>query len=217
MHQKVLALYFDGPLQSWGYQSRFERRTSLPYPTRSGVIGLLCAAIGIDRGDSEGLQRLDKSIGMVIFVFGVSSTITDYHTVGGGYDRRFQSQSIVRSADGKIGKTVQTYREYLQDSRFAVLVRADEGLLEELCAALVDPKWGIWLGRKSCIPACPVAQGVMSEQDALQHLSRLAKCKPTRKIWEVDRFDEGTDTILDRAVDFLTRRFEPRRVEDEPL
>ncbi len=217
MPQKVLALYLDSPLQSWGYQSRFERRTSLSYPTRSGVIGLLCAAIGIDRRDGERLQRLDKSLGMEIYAFGVSSTLTDYHTVGGGYDRRLLSQSIVRTADGKIGETVQTYREYLQEVRFGVLLRADERLLEELHAALTDPKWGIWLGRKSCVPACPVAQGVMSDEEALEHLGRLAGCRPTRKIWEVDRFDQGSDTILDRPVDFFSRRFEPRRVEDKPL
>ena len=46
-----LALYFDAPLQSWGYASKFDRRTTLAHPTRSGVIGLLCAAAGIGIAD----------------------------------------------------------------------------------------------------------------------------------------------------------------------
>ena len=54
----ILVLYFDSPMQAWGYQSRFNRRTSLSYPTKSGVIGLLCAAIGVPKLDTERLAEL---------------------------------------------------------------------------------------------------------------------------------------------------------------
>jgi CRISPR system Cascade subunit CasD len=52
-----LALLLDGPMQSWGYSSRFDRRTTALHPTRSGIIGLLAAALGINKyGSDEGKQ-----------------------------------------------------------------------------------------------------------------------------------------------------------------
>lgn len=216
---RVLALFLDGPLQSWGYQSRFDRRTSLSYPTRSGVLGLICAARGVDRRDQSGLERLEKNLSIVVYAFGRPSMITDYNTVGGGYDAKKEPQNIPQTADGKTGLTVQTYRDYLQEARFGVLVRGEDALLEELSTALNDPKWGIWLGRKSCIPASVVPQGIFStDEEALGHLENLAGGrKATRKVTEVERFDEGTDTLLDRPLDFEAREFGPRRIDNELL
>ncbi len=48
-----LALLLDGPLQSWGFASRFQRRTTGLHPTKSGVIGLICAAMGLAKGSPE--------------------------------------------------------------------------------------------------------------------------------------------------------------------
>jgi CRISPR system Cascade subunit CasD len=174
MSRQVLALYLDAPLQSWGYQSRFDRRTSLSYPTRSGILGMLCAALGIDRDDTAGLARLEEGLSISVYTFGTPSMAVDFHTVGGGYDAKTEAQNIVPKADGKKGETVVTYREYLQDARFGVLIEGDERLLAELLAALRDPVWGIWLGRKSCIPASPIAQGLFASGDeALAHLRTL--------------------------------------------
>ena len=97
-----LALYFDAPLQSWGYASKFDRRTSLAHPTRSGVIGLLCAACGIDRTDVEGLARLENGLDMDVYAYVLGSRLTDYHTVGGGYDPKTEAQFICRKGDGEV-------------------------------------------------------------------------------------------------------------------
>ena len=51
---------------------------------------------------------------------------------------------------------MQTYRHYLLDARFGVLIEGPAALLEEIAAALRNPKWGVWLGRKCCLPASPV-------------------------------------------------------------
>lgn len=214
----MLALYLDGPFQSWGSQSRFDRRTSLSYPTRSAVLGILCAALGIDWRDTNGLERLDMALGVTVFAFGVASMLVDYHTVGGGYDAKTQRQCIVPKADGSTGDTVLTYREYLQDARFGVLLSGEDSLLRGLFSALQDPSWGIWLGRKSCIPASPVAQGLFdSEGEALAHLEARAGRPRTRRVGEATCFERGTDTLLDRPVDFSARTFKPRRIDNEPL
>ena len=214
-----LALYFDAPLQSWGYASKFDRRTSLAHPTRSGVIGLLCAACGIDRADVQGLERLESGLDVDVYAYALGSRLTDYHTVGGGYDAKRDAQKICRKASGGTGTTVQTWREFLEDSRFGVVVSGDAGLIRELAHHLEDPVWGVWFGRKACVPAARVYEGVHADEDsALRALETAAGGrKPVRTVRTAAAFDEGTDTLMDRPLDFTlhTRRFAPRRIRVE--
>jgi CRISPR system Cascade subunit CasD len=210
-----LALYFDAPLQSWGYASKFDRRTSLAHPTRSGVIGLLCAALGVDRTDTHGLARLD-ALTVTVYAFRMGCRLTDYHTIGGGYDPKRTARNICRRASGGVGDTVQTWREYLEGSRFGAVVSADATLVDELAAAVRNPVWGIWLGRKACIPAARVFEGVhAAEEEALASLCRAAGVEGTmRVVREAATFVEGNDTVMDRPLDFSPngRRFAPRRI-----
>lgn len=153
-----LALLLDAPLQSWGFASRFERRTTALHPTRSGVLGLVAAALGIDKHAPDEVAQLARFAGLRV------TTVTfprrtrrgeelpirrleDYHTVTG-----------IRRASGKVDSeaTVQTYRHYLMDARFGVLLEGQQLLLDEIAAALRNPCWGVWFGRKSCLPATPV-------------------------------------------------------------
>jgi CRISPR system Cascade subunit CasD len=213
----ALALYLDGLMQSWGYQSRFDRRTTLSYPTRSGVLGLICAAMGIDRADTKGLERL-APLHMTVYAFEPGDRMIDYHTVGGGYDKKTERQHIVTTAKGTVGDPVQTYREYLLGARFGVVVEGEPSLIAEVASALRDPRWGTWLGRKSCIPASPVCQGTFDDAAlALAQLVEVAGRPPVRCVRTVERFDEGTATFMDTPLSFSERRFAPRRVADEHL
>jgi len=210
-----LALFLDAPLQSWGYQSKFDQRTTLSYPTRSGLLGMVCAAMGIERDDQKRLDELTE-LRLSIYAFRQEGRLIDYHTVGGGWDKKHNRQHIVPKADGSVGNTVVTHREYLQNARFGVVVEGGGKLLERIAAALRDPKWGIWLGRKSCIPATPVEQGIFNNHnDALARLSELAGADPRRTVEEVEQFQDGTDTIQDKPLNFSTREFAPRRVNIE--
>ena len=214
-----LALYFDAPLQSWGYASKFDRRTTLAHPTRSGVIGLLCAASGVDRTDAERLQHLDEALEIEVYAFRLGNRLTDYHTVGGGYDpRRNQCDrlKVCRKASGGTGTTVQTWREYLEDTRCGAVVSGEAGLIRELAGHVENPVWGIWLGRKACVPAARVFEGVHADcASAVAALSRVAGgCEPKRVVREVAVFEDGTDTFMDRPLcfDSNARKFAPRRI-----
>lgn len=213
-----LSLLLDAPLQSWGYQSRFDRRTSLSYPTRSGIVGMLCAAMGIDRMDTEGLARFGD-LKMTVYVFSGSGRLVDFHTIGGGWDKKTDRQNIVPKADGSAGDTVVTHREFLQHAKFGVILQGDLALLERTARAVQNPCWGIWLGRKACIPASPVFQGIHdSEVLAFQSLQERvgSDCQLKSITREVDRFEDGTDTLMDVPLDFTQREFLPRRVCVEP-
>src|SRR5690606_40565014 len=73
----TLRMRFAGPMQSWGTRSRFDHRDTEVAPSKSGVIGLVAAALGRHRdepiGDLASLRlgvRLDRE--------GV--LMRDYHT-----------------------------------------------------------------------------------------------------------------------------------------
>ncbi len=209
-----LTLLLDAPMQSWGYQSKFDRRTSFSQPTRSGIFGMLCAAMGIDRNDTASLADL-ANLKLTVYTFHLEGRLTDFHTVGGGWDKKRDKRHIVPKADGSGGDTVVTYREYLQQGKFGVLLQGPCAQLEKIAAALENPCWGVWLGRKACIPAAPIMQGIFdSSESALKHL----RCQISdeadieRVCTEVDSFEDGTDTIMDNPINFRTREFAPRRI-----
>jgi len=217
----TLALLLDGPMQSWGHASRFGRRTTLHFPTRSGILGLLCAAMGVARTDREGLRSLGQ-LNIEVSAFPregqTIQRLTDFHTVGGGYDLKRERQCIPRKANQGAPGTVLTHREYLLDARFGVLISAERQLLQRLHDALLDPVWGLWLGRKSCIPSDRICQGLHATvASARRHLADHLGVSPVRRVCEVERFEDGTDTINDVPLDFATREFSARRIFDEPL
>jgi CRISPR system Cascade subunit CasD len=84
----------------------------------------------------------------------------DYHTVGGGFDPQTHPYSVPWTASGQPDKdSTVTRREYLLDARFGVILEGPCEVLSEAAQALRDPVWGVWLGRKSCVPAAPLITG----------------------------------------------------------
>ena len=147
----VLLLRLAGPMQSWGTQSRFKIRDTGLEPSKSGVIGLLCAALGWPReSDVSRLARLR----MGVRVDREGTHERDFHTVGGAH-RRGERYGVV-TAEGSPGGTVVSQRYYLADADFLVGLEGDAGLLGEVDAALAAPVWQIFLGRKAFVPGVPV-------------------------------------------------------------
>jgi CRISPR system Cascade subunit CasD len=139
-------------------------RDSAPEPTKSGVIGLLACALG--RGDDETIRALSAALRMGVRVDEAGVRLTDYHTVGGGYET-----PALLTAEGKPKwssggpHTEISPRDYLADASFLVALRGDPALIAQLTAALQDPVWVVYLGRKSCPPARPVFAGVDDSDD----------------------------------------------------
>lgn len=148
----VLLLRLAGPMQSWGTQSRFTVRDTGMEPSKSGVIGLVCAALGRDRSKSvDDLAAL--RMGVRVDREGVMKM--DYHTAGGTH--RVGDKYGVVTADGKPGRTVTSNRYYLADADFLVGLEGDDAeCLEEIHEALARPRWPLYLGRKAFVPSVPV-------------------------------------------------------------
>jgi len=147
----TLLLRLQGPMQSWGTSSRFDyRRTDLE-PSKSGVIGLLCAAIGRDR--SEPVEDL-ATLRMGVRVDREGILRYDYQTA---QDVLQADAPLERGSKKKTKKTVQSWRYYLADAAFLVgLESQDRMLLEHLHGALRNPRWPLFLGRKGYLPSPPV-------------------------------------------------------------
>ena len=222
-----LALLLDGPLQTWGFASRFDRRTTSLHPTKSGIVGLICAAMGLPKGSPEerkvlpelaaarmtsiAIPRHSQSPGRFLPVL----RLEDYHTVQG-----------TRRASGKANSdAVLTRREYLLDARFGVILEASRSLLEFAAAALADPLWGVWLGRKCCIPAEPIPRGLFdAREQAIRALIGEHPLTEFTTVTEVTEFADGTDSLPDQPKSFGdgcssgvdSRRFSVRRIAVNP-
>lgn len=145
----TLLLRLAGPMQAWGVQSRFSNRDTLLEPTKSGVVGLVCAAMDIERGDVEQMRQI-ASLRMGVRVDREGVRQRDYHTAG--------RDGFLR-ADGtrEYRNVIPSERFFLADAWFIVgLEGEDVSLLQEMDRALGSPRWPLWLGRKSMPPATPV-------------------------------------------------------------
>jgi CRISPR system Cascade subunit CasD len=194
-------------MQSWGVQSRFSVRDTALEPSKSGIVGMLCAALG--RGRSVPVSDL-ASLDMAVRVEREGRVSRDYHTAQG-----------VGKADGgpvRATDTVLSQRYYLADADFLVGVAGEPGLLLRLAAALQSPVWALSLGRKSFVPSEPVYVGLRDDtrlRDALvSHPWRPqwdgGRDPQIRYVWEVP-YGQG-EPRGDVPVSFASRTFSVRHV-----
>lgn len=192
MSDPYLLLWLEAPLQAWGHDSKFGRRDSLDFPTKSGVLGLLSSARGAGGEEREWLaawSNLDMQLVGYVPVdrqgqpMARQPLLRDFQMVGSGYDAQdpWQNLLIPKTADGKKPNgsgTKMTYRYYLQDMAYAVALQAPAALADAAADALVNPVWDIYLGRKTCVPTEFIYQGKFpSAEEALQASAVLAKDK----------------------------------------
>ncbi|MFI2764825.1 type I-E CRISPR-associated protein Cas5/CasD [Streptomyces echinatus] len=177
--QAGLLLHCSGPLQSWGQHSHFNQRDTAAFPTRSGIIGLLAAALGRHR--SEPIDDLTR-LRLTVRVDRPGVLLRDLHTVGGG----LPSAETVTTAAGKKRSgdttTLLSHRYYLADAAFTIALTpapdtpAHAELLQKCAQALRAPRWPLYLGRRACPPAGPLLLGVLD--NTLNHLVRLPIAAP---------------------------------------
>lgn len=214
--KSFLALRLEGPLQSWGFDSQYNRRNTGLMPTKSAIAGMCCAALGLPRG-SAGEQKFLASLTKArMTAIAIPRNVArnelsvrrlqDYHTV-----------QNTRRASGSINRDcVLTHRQYLTDASFGIFLEGERAFLKSIADALSNPVWGLWLGRKTCIPTAPVLAGFKEKRD--EALCLLLGDKPletfARQV-EAESFAGGRDSLPDSSVSFSSesRKFAPRRVQ----
>lgn len=201
----TLLLRLSAPMQAWGTQSNFTNRDTGHTPSKSGVIGLLCAALGRPRTAAiDDLAAL--RLGVRIDQAGVIRR--DFHTAGMG--------GVYKVSGGVKDDLVVSHRYYLADARFLVGLEGDARLLAELQAALQRPVWSLFLGRKAFTPAeriwLPDGLQATSLIDTLSMYPWLGSgARPEHLHLLVDD-PAGAIVRNDHPISFAQRRFLPRRM-----
>lgn len=178
----TLLLRLAGPMQAWGADSQFEVRKTNREPTKSGVIGLLAAALGLKR-DAPLDELMSLQFGVRVDREGV--LLRDFHMVKGE-------------------KSYIAKRYYLCDAVFLAGVASDdEARMERLNEAVTHPAFPLFLGRRSCPPEGRVCLGLrdLPLEDALRREKSLVTGKPQKARMLLDAPD-GTGRMRDLPVSF---------------
>jgi CRISPR system Cascade subunit CasD len=207
-------------MQSWGTTSRFDQRDTGKEPSKSGVIGLIAAALGIDRENWTDLEPLTHlSMGVRHDRPGVPRR--EYQTAGCAV-----TDSIMK-ADGTLSKDgVVSQRFYLADAAFLVgLEGRSRPLLEQAHNHLQNPVWPLALGRKSYLPSEPISidNGVQDAplRDVLSRWPWIASKRkweelPEKLLISFESEDGSGVLKMDQPLtSFAERRFGARFVRSE--
>jgi CRISPR system Cascade subunit CasD len=221
---RFLILRLDGPMQAWGTHTFEDFRPASLFPTRSGLLGLLGACLGIERADQQALADLAHGVSLTVRVDESAPRperdaedtaaprskgaikLADFHTVLGA-----------RKVDGKANKfPIVTHREYLYDAAFTVAVAERPGAtvhLDRLAEAIRRPRYTPVLGRRSCPLARPLLdqRSPLEAEDALQALARVPPTGGTIYA-EDDLVSERLLVLRDVPVQGRHRQFGTRRV-----
>lgn len=235
MSEPYLLLWLEAPIQAWGHDSKFGRRDSLDFPTKSGVLGILCCALGAGGEQIDWLANWAER-DMVVEAYVAQNQqgkpisrlpmLRDFQMVGSGYDDTdpWQSLLIPKKSDGKKavgGGTKMTYRYYLQDMAFAVALQGPIAELETVQQALQSPVWDLYLGRKNCVPTELIAQGIYANLDAAltqaNHLAtdehRPVKRVPIFRVLQGEHEGDEVLTLNDIPLQFGPhKQYRDRRV-----
>lgn len=196
-----LIIKLQGVMQAWGEHTFEGIRPSANFPTRSALIGLLGACLGIKRSDRESQQALADS-----FLYAVrhdsrsyqTIKLTDYHTVK---DARAEYAGL------KSHDTIQTWREYLYDATFTLAIWNTDNAhysLDAIQAAVQKPVYTPFLGRRSCPLTRPLFEDRVTAVNALEALDLVSQ-------------DDGLIYSEEELSLFPGRNHQRHRVRDIPL
>ena len=215
----TLLLRLAAPLQAWGTASKFERRRTQREPSKSGVIGMLAAALGLRR-DADLSELTALRFGVRVDREG--KVIRDFHTAQAVKTEKKAKKEKTEEPE-KIGYVTSRY--YLSDAVFLVgLESEDHALLEKIETALRAPYFPLFLGRRSCPPTLPLVLGLrekdletaLREEDNQNQNAR--SIKRTRRYIRLDSMPDELEgaVVRDLPISFnpIKREFGYRRAKE---
>ncbi len=211
---KFLLFQIYSPLVSWGEIAVGGERQSSRHPSKSAVIGMIAAALGIKRDEEERLIKLADSLGFAVQLYSGGSVLKDFHTVQvpkkenkvNHYSRRSELMA------DKVG-TILSRREYRCDalSVIAVYIKKNSSdlTLESIEKALREPVFHLYFGRKSAAPALPLAP-LQVEGDTLKDVfgqycpKFVSPVKDSEPEWLKKAFNQyPSETVMDDNITYF--------------
>lgn len=159
---KSVLIRLEGPMQSWGTSSRFEIRETDGEPSKSGVLGLCGAALGVERNDRARLAEL-AACAMAVRVDRIGVLRSDYQTAGGGSWPNRKRYGVYKASGSASSDATLSTRHYLADASFLVALGGEPSIITSIADALQNPKWTLWLGRKGYAASAPFFAGCVDE------------------------------------------------------
>lgn len=171
-----LIFQLQAPLSAWGETAVGEYRPSTDYPSESALIGLLAAALGIDRSDENQHQELCVGLNFAVGVQRTGRLLRDYQTaqVPGRVslkNRPHRTRRDELNMSKEELNTILSSRDYRQDAACLVAVQTKPDAafsVIDLAQAIQQPKFVLYLGRKSCPPSLPLWPQVIEAENVLQ-------------------------------------------------
>jgi len=170
---EFLIFTIAAPMASFGSLAVGERRPSANRPTKSQTIGIVAAALGIERSEETRLAALSDSIGFAVRVEQAGQPAFDYHTTQtppARRNRRFATRADELAVPKHELKTILSLREYRTGAIVspALWLRTNDApaSLQEMHDALLRPCFPLFAGRKShplmlpCTPCIVDAENV---------------------------------------------------------
>lgn len=175
-------LVFDlyGPLSSFGDVAVGEYRPTFSHPSKSSIIGLLAAALGIQRCEEERLHALFDHLRFAVLVISSGQLMRDYHTAQVPAESSSKNRQIVTRKDElsiRELNTILSTRDYRMDAYYRIALWSSDEMqpLEELQRALAYPRYTPYLGRKSCPPALPFGPEIIEAATLVEALAGYRK------------------------------------------
>lgn len=215
-----ILLNLHAPMQSWGdhtnLMTKGNKRGSYPFPTYSGVLGIVCSSMGINRDrHPDRYSELRKSFNYDgAYCISNVEMLTDYQTMGGGYNAtdKHQRKMTCVTKNGKIPssggwnlslptRSKISERDYIMDAKFMVIISVDYSIADSVITSLKNPTWIPVLGRSSCIPSGRIynAHGTYDDlielirveliNDTDDKLLSYVSLKPTSRYSEINVYD----------------------------
>ena len=195
-----LVFHIEAPLASWGDIAVGEVRPSSDRPSRSGLLGLIAACLGIQRGAERALRALDD-LRIAIRLEEAGLPLHDYHTIQVPRTKkgiRFftRRDELTREARDEL-QTILSSRAYRMEIRGdVVLSRPTDAArdcppLETIAGAFRRPAFAPYLGRRSCPLSLPMAPCVVDAPDFETAFRRAAEERPQR----VGRIGPGPEKV----------------------
>ena len=180
-----LVFTLSGPMAAFGGYAGHERRGTDLAPGRSAILGLLAAALGVERDDVDAWEAL-RGYRTATRILTESAPLRDYHTAQTVPQRirRPDGRRAALDAIGRDAHTLVTVRDYRTDVAVAVAVWAEAPRwpLPRLAEALRAPVFVLYLGRKSCPLAAPLGPEIVQAPDPVAALRSVTPPMPLPRV-----------------------------------
>jgi CRISPR system Cascade subunit CasD len=179
--QEFLIFRLYGALASWGDIAVGEFRPTFDHPSKSAVIGLIAAAMGIRRDEEERQRKLADGYLMAIRIDSSGVLLRDYHTsqVPPTGSSKNKIQFPTRKDELAVPKkeTILSSRDYRCDAVYTICLWSRTSSppysLATINTHLDHPVFVLYLGRKSCPLSLPVHGQIMNAENLAEALGAI--------------------------------------------